>query len=120
MVYDHGSYLLTGIMGAEWWIEHGFEREVREGRCMTDFGHPVYKIDFEADGKKWHDVLKDERRDNFMRSRGWFVVRFSYNRMVTHPDQVRKRILEVYDGFAREHSAAYVKEIDRQMRRGSV
>lgn len=105
-IHDYCSYLLIGIMGPEWWIEHGFVREcpVPGLRIHTDFGHPSLKIAIEGDGRRWHnepmDVLRDQRRDEALRGRGWYVIRFRYDELKYRGPRVRSRILELYKGFA--------------------
>ena len=52
-----------------------------EGRkYVLDFAFLKEKIDIEADGEYWHEKCKlpgeDEERDNFLKSKGWTVLRF--------------------------------------------
>ena len=50
-------------------------------RFRLDFGFPDLKVDIECDGWFWHlkeDVLeKDRRRDAFLESLGWTVIRLT-------------------------------------------
>jgi very-short-patch-repair endonuclease len=101
--HDHCSYMLTGIMGADWWISHGFERELVEGRCNIDFGNRALKIAIEGDGRAYHtqpmDVIADANRDKFLQGRGWYVMRFPYEKLRDKPAKVRQDILAAYEDF---------------------
>jgi very-short-patch-repair endonuclease len=50
------------------------------GPYSMDFALPQIKIGIECDGEKWHSgpeqVERDKRRDEFLASKGWTVVRF--------------------------------------------
>jgi very-short-patch-repair endonuclease len=46
----------------------------------------------EADGEAWHDPEQDAIRDAFLRGLGYRVLRFSYNEIVFHMDDVLTRI----------------------------
>ena len=101
--HDYCSYLLIGIMGPEWWIEHGFVREykVPGSRIHQDFAHPKLKIAIEGDGERWHmDVLKDQKRDEYLRAKGWYVLRFRYDDLKYRGPRVRAKILSTYEAFA--------------------
>ena len=116
---DYCAYMLTGIMGAEWWIANGFEREVKVGRCSIDFGNRALKIGIEGDGERYHmDVLKDEARDKFLRSRGWYIVRFRYPRLKNRPAEVRKELHELM--ASQIPTASDELKIREQMRRSGL
>lgn len=121
--YDHCSYLLIGIMGAEWWIEHGFVREYPVGRYNIDFAHPKFKVAIEGDGRNYHtdpmDVLHDETRDKALRHQGWYVQRFRYEELKNKPAKVRALILETYESFA-PPTAKQIKATKRVMRRSGM
>ena len=42
-----------------------------------DFAIPDGKIAIECDGKKYHDKFYDRERDKYLGEKGWFVLRFS-------------------------------------------
>jgi len=49
-------------------------------RYVLDFAFVEEKLDIECDGEYWHDLCKesgeDERRDEYLKSKGWTVLRF--------------------------------------------
>ncbi|NUT36280.1 MAG: DUF559 domain-containing protein [Hamadaea sp.] len=54
------------------------------------------KVDFELDGAAWHGGRhreQDLRRDAALATMGILVVRFSYRRLMTEPQRVRREIL---------------------------
>src|SRR5579875_2149015 len=117
---DHCAYMLIGIMGPEWWIENGWIREYPVGRCLIDFAQPDLKIAIEGDGEAYHmDVLRDERRDSFLRSHGGYVLRFRYNKLHNHPAEVRKTILETYAAFT-PNKPKIIKVNRSTMRRSGI
>jgi very-short-patch-repair endonuclease len=117
---DYCSYLLIGIMGPEWWVEHGFEREYRVGKFAIDLANPELKIAIEGDGRRWHadplDVVRDQARDEYLRRRGWCVARFWYDELKYRGPKVRARILTIYEGFA-PLTEAQVTATKRMMRK---
>ena len=61
-----------------------FKRKVKVGKCELDFviENKGLKIDVECDGYDWHtkdfkQVERDRKRDRFMLSKGYIVLRFS-------------------------------------------
>lgn len=55
-----------------------------KGRCVHRLDFAIFcrngKVNVECDGRSWHeryeDQIKDKKRDNFLTSRGWMVLRF--------------------------------------------
>lgn len=119
---DHCAYLLLGIMGGDWWISSGFIREYPEDRCLIDLANPELRIAIEGDGRAYHsepmDVLHDERRDQFLRSRGWYVMRFTYEQL-QRPERVRAKILSTMANFGAE-TPEHAKITKRQMKRSGI
>jgi hypothetical protein len=70
------------------------------GRVVCDFGHPVARVDFEADGAAHHSgptqVARDKRRDRRMLRVGWITVRYTADDIRRHPREtlsdVRRQI----------------------------
>ena len=106
-------------MGAKWWIERGFHREVKVAGFMIDFANPKFKIAIEGDGKKWHrDIVRETERDEALHRRGWFVQHFTYDQLL-NKEAVRQRLNAIwasYQPLPPEHEAA----IREQMRRSGM
>jgi very-short-patch-repair endonuclease len=60
-----------------------YVREYRISHTVVDFAFPRAKIAVECDGWRYHHdrVAEDAKRDAFLRSRGWTVLRFSGSRI---------------------------------------
>ena len=54
--------------------------------------HNGKKIDVEADGERWHGGVRDKKRDGFMKSKGWVVVRFKGQEIKDDVDSCIERI----------------------------
>jgi very-short-patch-repair endonuclease len=67
------------------------------------------RVDFELDGDAWHGSPgqreRDLRRDAALAARGIAVVRFSYRRLVSEPDQVRREVLAARHSMINARSA---------------
>lgn len=62
-----------------------FEAQYRIGRYFADFAIIEYRIVIEVDGDYWHgeeQAERDARRDAFMISQGWRVLRFNEKRVI--------------------------------------
>ncbi|MDQ3956960.1 MAG: endonuclease domain-containing protein [Actinomycetota bacterium] len=86
----HGHRLPPVVPQHEVAIEGG-------GRCRVDFAYPEHLIAIEVDGYRWHggDPARwrgDLRRGNALTSRGWRVLRFSWDDMQRHPVEVARTI----------------------------
>jgi very-short-patch-repair endonuclease len=57
-----------------------------------DFAYPQHRVLIEVDGRRFHAARRrqknDMRRDNVMNVRGWTVLRFSWEDVVTEPEYV--------------------------------
>jgi len=42
---------------------------------LLDIAIPKLKVDIEVDGKHWHGGSKDEKRDEYLKTHGWKVIR---------------------------------------------
>jgi len=58
-------------------------------RYLMDFAIPSKKICIECDGEPWHLIgnRHDRKRDGFMKSRGWRVLRFRGEQIRNHIQQ---------------------------------
>lgn len=64
-----------------------------------DVYHPETRTNIELDGAKWHaspeQRERDLRRDAALATLGILVVRFTHDRLVREPDQVRREVLAI-------------------------
>jgi DNA helicase-2/ATP-dependent DNA helicase PcrA len=51
-------------------------------RFRVDFAFPAAQLAVEADGRAWHDPLRDQRRDRELERLGWSVLRFTGSEIV--------------------------------------
>lgn len=63
---------------------------------IADFAIPELKIIIECDGEHWHKIgnAHDRKRDGFLKSRGWKILRFRGNQIKNEEDYCKKKILE--------------------------
>jgi len=52
-----------------------FYPQVPVKNYFIDFGNPYLKIGLEVDGKQWHDIKKDKKRDYELSKLGWRIYR---------------------------------------------
>jgi very-short-patch-repair endonuclease len=64
-----------------------FRRQAPIGPYFADFLCPRAQLVIEIDGR-WHDVLHDARRDEFLRERGFTVLRISAEDVRTRRGEV--------------------------------
>jgi very-short-patch-repair endonuclease len=77
-------------------VQHGIPRIVPQF-----WPHPAHRCDFlvlglllvEADGEEFHDPEQDAIRDAFLRGLGYRVLRFTYDEIVFHIDEVIATIM---------------------------
>lgn len=61
-----------------------FAKEHRVGKYFLDFAFVKEKVDLEIDGRQHEDAevrIKDDKRDRFLISLGWKVVRVKWNQI---------------------------------------
>jgi very-short-patch-repair endonuclease len=67
--------------------------------AYLDVFDEVTRVDFELDGAKYHagtrDRERDLRRDAALTARGITVVRFTHDRLVREPAEVRREVIEI-------------------------
>lgn len=70
--------------------------QVKEGRYRIDIALTTHKIAIECDGKAFHSSLKDKardrRKDAYLSSKGWKVLRFSGSRIHRDIPGIMERI----------------------------
>ncbi len=77
-----------------------FRRQYSIGSYIVDFCCPSEKLIIELDGDphgEYHQINKDEIRDNYLASLGFIVLRFE-NRFVFHdPEYIKSEIRKVFN-----------------------
>ena len=63
------------------------DREVRIGRYYADFATPraAYHKALEIDGRKYHDIVADQQRDDYLHALGWQIMRIPARRVLHEP-----------------------------------
>ena len=63
-----------------------------------DFVYPQHKVHIEVDGRRYHagrrEQRSDRRRDNFMNTEGWIVLRFTWEDVMNDPGYVVAQVLK--------------------------
>ncbi|HWF75936.1 MAG TPA: endonuclease domain-containing protein [Caulobacteraceae bacterium] len=70
-----------------------FRRQVPLGPYVADFVCLRHRLVIEADGP-FHDAEHDARRDDWLRSQQFRVLRFPNTMIAVYPDEVLERIRE--------------------------
>ncbi|MEP3439547.1 MAG: endonuclease domain-containing protein [Hoeflea sp.] len=74
----------------------GFRRQVPIGRFIADFACPEHKLIVEVDGSQHAENLThDQARTNYLERRGWKVVRFWNDDVLSDIDNVCTHILRL-------------------------
>jgi very-short-patch-repair endonuclease/endogenous inhibitor of DNA gyrase (YacG/DUF329 family) len=77
-----------------------FVQESSIGRYSVDFAIPTARVVIEVDGAYWHtDPEKDARKDRYLKSRGWTVIRFGEREILDAAD-LRGLIVRRLEKFA--------------------
>ena len=70
--------------------------QVKVGRYRIDIAFPTHKLAIECDGRNFHSTpnakARDKRRDAYLRSQGWKVLRFSGSRIHRDMKWILRRI----------------------------
>jgi len=66
-------------------------------RCLLDIALFInnIKIDIEYDGYHWHDPKKDRKRDEFLKSQGWKILRIKSGHKIPSLEQVQEGIFKL-------------------------
>ena len=70
-----------------------FRRQHPLGPFVLDFACIEHRLVIEADGGQHADSESDERRTAWLEARGWRVIRFWNNEILTNPEGVQDAIL---------------------------
>jgi very-short-patch-repair endonuclease len=86
-------------------LQAKFRRQVPIGEWIVDFVSFQHRLVVEADGGQHIESTRDARRDSDLRRRGFHVLRFWNNDILTRTASVAQRIAEVIEtspspGFA--------------------
>lgn len=78
--------------------EYKIRNTVTGGCLFLDFAIPELKIDIECDGEYWHTapkfVEKDKKRDEFLKSEGWTILRFPGRKITKEIENCLEEIVE--------------------------
>ena len=91
-------HLLARSSGS--WIPNYTVRD-EHGRILAeiDFADPELKIAIEVDGRAFHSdrrsFERDRERQNMLVTRGWIVLRFTWERLVNDPEGVLAEVAAV-------------------------
>jgi Protein of unknown function (DUF559) len=92
--YDH-VFTGPGMPPFQWQVEVTLGSRT----VFLDVYDPQTCTNFELDGAKWHASFqqreRDLRRDAALATLGIMVIRFTHDRLVHEPDQVRREILAI-------------------------
>jgi very-short-patch-repair endonuclease len=77
-----------------------FEVRIGNRTAYVDVAFPEYRLAIEVDGRRYHDDTterfeSDRRRQNDLIASGWRVLRFTWSMLVTEPDRVIARIVQL-------------------------
>lgn len=66
------------------------------GPYWADFAIPKHKLVIELDGYQYHKDRKehDQRRDEYMKRRGWKVMRFTYNDVKNNRSETIAKLID--------------------------
>ena len=70
-----------------------FRRQVPIGNYIVDFLCPAKKLIIELDGSQHIDSEYDRKRDKFLESKGYTILRFWDNEVLKETEAVLQRIL---------------------------
>ena len=78
-------------------VGYKFRRQHPLGRFIVDFACIEHRLMIEADGGQHSENEADERRTAWLQRRGWRVLRFWNNEILTNSEGVQEAILEALD-----------------------
>ncbi len=81
-----------------------FRRQHPIGPYIADFACLSHRIVLEVDGRQHIDSRYDQARDEYMRARGWTVLRFWASHIVTNMEDTRATIAAAIDAAPRSMS----------------
>jgi very-short-patch-repair endonuclease len=78
-----------------------FIEQANIGPWSCDFLLPDHKIVIEADGEYWHSIpktiMKDRRKDLWLRSKGYSVLHFEGKRISADPDGCINKVIQLIE-----------------------
>ena len=78
-----------------------FIEQANIGPWSCDFLLPDHKIVIEADGEYWHSIpktiMKDRRKDLWLRSKGYSVLHFEGKRISADPDGCISKVIQLIE-----------------------
>ena len=82
-----------------------FRRQHRLGPFIADFVCIEHRLVIEADGGQHADNAADDRRTAWLQARGWRVLRFWNNDVLTNTEGVQESILQALTDASRVDGA---------------
>lgn len=87
-----------GIQG----LEFQFQPPWYDGiKGIIDFAIPHLMIIIEVDGRRWHSLTQDQRRDRERdrvgRTNGWLILRYGWDELLHRPEEVAADLLAAID-----------------------
>lgn len=85
-----------------WFLEYHVHVELQYEipPYRVDFALPDLKVVVECDGKEFHSseeqIEYDRKRDSFLMSKGWKVLRYTGSRIFLEPTEVVKEVIALY------------------------
>lgn len=78
-------------------LKYNIELNYPVSRCNLDIALFVdnIKIDIEYDGWYWHDSQKDRKRDEFLKSQGWKILRIKSANKIPSLEQIQEGIFKL-------------------------
>jgi len=81
-------------------------------KYILDFAFPKEKLDIECDGEYWHEECKnsaeDKERDEFLKSKGWYVLRF-------RSKEIKENLSEVLETIRSKVKELNIRRQDKEI-----
>ena len=98
-----------------------FDFQSVQSGYIADFYFPKQKKIVELDGKKYHDLKKDQRRDTYLRKKGVKTIRIQSRRVFTDIRRVLAQIdnflFSTPNKYRKRNKKAYRKKLRKELKR---
>lgn len=96
---EHRMGRLLARTSGNWVPNYAVQDESGQILAEIDFADPELKIAIEVDGRAFHSdrrsFERDRKRQNMLVTRGWIVLRFTWERLVNDPEGVLAEVAAV-------------------------